>query len=70
MIRVQTIFPRPQFNNFYRATVPLNTYYSWKGWCSGMETCASQKVEISIEKFLFVHFFIQNKVLNDSIIYI
>ena len=23
MIRVQTIFPRPQFNNFSRATVPL-----------------------------------------------
>ena len=24
MIRVQTIFPRPQFNNFSRDTVPLN----------------------------------------------
>ena len=30
MIRVQTIFPRPQFNNFSRATVPLTEGHDMK----------------------------------------
>ena len=32
MIRVQTIFPRPQFNNFSRATVRLRSEILTVGW--------------------------------------